>query len=177
MDKVILVDSNNYQVGLEDKLVAHQQGLLHRAFSIILYNKNRELLLQKRSSVKYHTPNLWTNTCCSHPFKNESYEDAISRRLFEEMGMECKMHKSFNFIYKATLNKNLIEHEHDTVFLGESNNTPRINKNEVSDYRYISYIDLQEELLLNANKFTPWFKIIINKIDSSFFSYKNYYYV
>tara|TARA_Y100001968_G_scaffold193684_1_gene177638 strand:- start:2605 stop:3138 length:534 start_codon:yes stop_codon:yes gene_type:complete len=177
MDNVILVDSNNKKIGLADKLRAHYDGLLHRAFSILIYNDKREFLLQRRSSAKYHTPNLWTNTCCSHPYDNESYEDAINRRLFEEMGMRCVLMEDFNFIYKASLSNNLIEYEHDTVFIGETNQLPSINKSEVSDYRYISYFDLKNELEFFPYKFTPWFKLIFDKIDCNFFSHKIFSYV
>tara|TARA_Y100001970_G_C13887622_1_gene677032 strand:- start:95 stop:628 length:534 start_codon:yes stop_codon:yes gene_type:complete len=176
MEDVVLINKNNQPIGTEDKLIAHQKGLLHRAFSIIIYNKDRELLLQRRAEKKYHTPNLWTNTCCSHPFVNESYEDAVHRRLNEEMGIKCKMTESFSFIYKANLANNLIEHEHDTVFIGQSNLIPNINTAEVSDYKYISYSELLNEINLNPTKFTPWFKMIINKLDINFFNFKSYYY-
>ena len=116
MENVILVNTDNDKVGLSEKLKAHREGLLHRAFSILIYNQNREFLLQRRASIKYHTPNLWTNTCCSHPYDSESYEDAINRRLSEEMGMSCYLQEDFSFIYKVRLSNNLIEYEHDTVF-------------------------------------------------------------
>ena len=175
-EEVILVDRNNNHIGIEDKLLAHKKGLLHRAFSILIYNSDREFLLQKRASKKYHTPNLWTNTCCSHPRIDESYEQSINRRLHEEMGLSCKLEKTFDFIYKSNLENNLIEHEHDTVFIGQTNKLPNINHNEASDYKYISAQDLKEQIALNPNDFTPWFKIILNKMDLSFFKKNNYYY-
>ena len=176
MEKVVLVDSNNVVVGLEDKIHAHKKGLLHRAFSIIIYNSKRDILIQRRASTKYHTPNLWTNTCCSHPYDGESYEEAIHRRLKEEMGMDSCLTEYCSFIYKAKLNNNLIEHEHDTLFLGQSNLLPLINKEEVSDYKYISYSDLKNEIKLNSEKFTPWFKIILEKLDQDFFTKRNFTY-
>ena len=104
MEKVVLVDRNNKKIGLEEKILAHKKGLLHRAFSILIFNSSRELLLQKRASTKYHTPDLWTNTCCSHPLDGESYEEATERKLFQEMGMQCVLEEHFNFIYKSKLN-------------------------------------------------------------------------
>ena len=175
MNNVVLVDRNNIELGIADKLQAHKDGLLHRAFSILIYNDNREILLQKRSSVKYHTPNLWTNTCCSHPFPKESYRDAISRRLKDEMGLNCFMDKTFSFTYKSKLCSNMIEHEHDTVFIGKSNQKPKINLNEVSDFKYINISDLKIDIKKNPFKYTPWFKMILDKIDSSFFLRKSFY--
>ena len=132
--------------------------------------------MQRRADKKYHTPGLWTNTCCSHPKENEDYKSAIDRRLNEEMGMKCNMEKHFSFIYKSYLSKTLTEHEHDTVFIGETNTTPNINTDEVSDFRYISLTNLKYEINKNPNKFTPWFKIIINELDSNFFESKHFYY-
>ena len=176
MESVILVDKENVKTGLSEKLAAHKNGLLHRAFSILIYNQNREFLLQRRASSKYHTPNLWTNTCCSHPYDSESYEDAINRRLYEEMGMKCKLFKEFDFIYKAKFSNNLIEHEHDTVFIGESNQLPTINKDEVGEYQYISYADLRKQIDMYPEQYTPWFMMIMDKVDSNFFNHKNFYY-
>tara|TARA_Y100000996_G_scaffold303004_1_gene240351 strand:+ start:101 stop:637 length:537 start_codon:yes stop_codon:yes gene_type:complete len=176
MENVVLVNKDNKKIGLENKLIAHQKGLLHRAFSILIFNNKKEFLLQRRASKKYHTPGLWTNTCCSHPMDNESYDDAIHRRLSEEMGMKCKLEKNFNFIYKSKLNKNLIEFEHDSVFIGQTNNIPKINKNEVSEYKYLSYKNLKTEIEESPDIFTPWFKIIIKKLDNTFFESKNFYF-
>ena len=128
MEKVILVDKNDRQVGLMEKQEAHIKGLLHRAFSIFIFNTKNELLLQKRATQKYHSGGLWTNTCCSHPRENESTIDAAYRRLNEEMGMICDLKFKFNFIYKAKLDNNLYEHELDHVFFGFSDSTPKINK-------------------------------------------------
>ena len=116
MEKVILVDKNDRQLGLMEKQEAHVKGLLHRAFSIFIFNKDNKLLLQKRALQKYHSGGLWTNTCCSHPRENETTVEAAHRRLNEEMGMECKLELKFNFIYKAQLDNNLFEHEFDHVF-------------------------------------------------------------
>ena len=174
MDKVILVDENNKKIGLEDKLAAHQKGLLHRAFSILIFNSSKEFLLQRRANNKYHTPGLWTNTCCSHPLHNENYDDAIHRRLYEEMGMKCNLEKSYSFIYNSKLNKNLTEYEHDTVFIGQTNKKPIINKCEVSEFRYVNINDLLIEVESKPNSFTPWFKMIVNNLDNYFFESKNF---
>ena len=176
MEKVVLVNKDNKQTGVADKLIAHQEGLLHRAFSILIFNSKRELLLQKRANTKYHTPNLWTNTCCSHPFVDESYDDATRRKLLQEMGMENNLDKHFSFIYKSKLGNSLIEHEHDTVFIGESNELPIINPQEASKYKYISLNELKLEIKKNKENFTPWFKIILDKIDMNYYSKNQYYY-
>ena len=175
MENVILVDKNNNPIGLCEKLTAHRKGLLHRAFSILIYNEKREILLQKRSKTKYHTPGLWTNTCCSHPLNNETYTEATHRRLMEEMGMTCNLNEDFSFIYFSKLNSNLYEHEHDTVFLGETNAIPKINKIEVSEFKYINYYELKNEIKLMPNNFTPWFKTIIHKLDEKFFNFNKFF--
>ena len=176
MEKVVLVDRNNKKIGLEEKILAHKKGLLHRAFSILIFNSSRELLLQKRASTKYHTPDLWTNTCCSHPLDGENYEQATERKLFQEMGMQCVLEEHFNFIYKSKLSSSLIEHEHDTVFIGTSNLKPILNPDEASNFRYISLIDLKKEIDSCQSDFTPWFKIILDRIDINYYSKKEFYY-
>ena len=134
MEKVILVDRKDHKIGLMEKQEAHIKGLLHRAFSVFVFNKNNELLLQKRALHKYHSGGLWTNTCCSHPRENENTLDAANRRLQEEMGVSCKLEFKFNFIYKASLDNKLFEHEFDHVFFGFSDNLPQINKEEVDSF-------------------------------------------
>ena len=174
MDNVVLVDESNLDIGVESKLKAHQKGLLHRAFSIVVYNTQREILLQKRAETKYHTPGLWTNTCCSHPLPSESYEDAAHRRLDHEMGLSCNLDQQFSFLYKAEFANGLIEHEHDTVFIGQTNTMPNINPDEASNFKYISIEDLKNEIKLAAEEFTPWFRIMIDRLDHNFFSYKQF---
>ena len=147
-----------------EKLEAHKKGLLHRAFSIFIFNNKKELLLQKRALNKYHSGGLWTNTCCSHPTKNESFVDAANRRLTEEMGMQCKLYPAFQFTYKAMLDNNLTEHEYDQVFIGFTNQEPFLNPNEAEDYKYISLIDLQKDLSVNSQHYTIWLKICFNKL-------------
>jgi len=145
---------------------AHKQGVLHRAFSIFIFNSKNELLLQQRAFSKYHTPGLWTNTCCSHPRENESLEAATSRRLLEEMGMKCEIHEAFSFIYKADVGQGLIEHEFDHVFIGRSDETPVINPEEVASWEYASMGDLRLEIAKNPEKYTVWFRIAFDEVDA-----------
>ena len=159
IEKVILVDENDNQVGLMPKLEAHQKGLLHRAFSIFIFNSKYELLLQKRASSKYHSGGLWTNTCCSHPREGEDTLDAANRRLIEEMGIETSLRKVHDFIYKAELDNNLTEHEFDHVFYGIYNEDPIINKDEADDFKWIDMDSLNEDIITNGDKYTIWFKI------------------
>lgn len=163
MEKVVLVNKKDEEVGTEEKLKAHQKGKLHRAFSVFLFNKKGDFLIQKRAESKYHSPGLWTNTCCSHPKPNEELKKAAQRRLKEEMGISCDLKKKFNFIYKAEMG-NLTEHEFDHVFFGEFNGKPKPNKKEVSDWKRISPVDLRKDIKKNPWKYTPWFKIIIKKL-------------
>ena len=159
IEKVILVDENDNQVGLMPKLEAHQKGLLHRAFSIFIFNSKYELLLQKRASSKYHSGGLWTNTCCSHPREGEDILDAAKRRLFEEMGIETSLRKVHDFIYKAELDNDLTEHEFDHVIYGIYNEDPIINKDEADDFKWIDMDSLNEDIKTNGNNYTIWFKI------------------
>ncbi len=163
MELVVLVNEADQQIGLMEKLEAHQKGLLHRAFSVFLFNKKGEMLLQKRANTKYHSPNLWTNAVCSHPRNGESYKNGAMRRLNEELGISTEIEEKFHFIYKADVGQNLWEHELDYVFVGIYDGIFNLNPNEVSETRYISLIDLQKEILSNPDNFTEWFKIILNK--------------
>jgi len=137
MESVVLVDEHDNAVGIMEKMEAHQKGLLHRAFSILLFNNKGEMLLQKRASQKYHSGGLWTNTCCSHPLPGETMTNATSRKLKQEMGIDTNIEFAFKFIYKSPLDKDLVEHEFDHVFIGTFNGTPSINKEEVEDWKFI----------------------------------------
>ena len=159
IEKVILVDENDNQVGLMPKLEAHQKGLLHRAFSVFIFNSKYELLLQKRASSKYHSGGLWTNTCCSHPREGEEILDAANRRLIEEMGIETSLRKVHDFIYKAELDNDLTEHEFDHVLYGIYNEDPIINKDEADDFKWIDMDSLNEDIKTNGDNYTIWFKI------------------
>lgn len=163
MEKVILVNKKDEIVGLEEKIEAHLQGKLYRAFSILLFNKKGETLIQKRSKLKYHSAGLWSNTCCSHPRPNERLEQAAKRRLKEEMGISCKLKEIFSFIYKAELGS-LTEHEFDYVFFGYFDGKPKPNKKEVEDWQWIKWRDLERDLRKNPKKYTPWFKIILKEL-------------
>lgn len=160
IEKVVLVNPQDEVLGEMEKLQAHENGLLHRAFSVFVFNKKGEMLLQKRASEKYHSPNQWTNACCSHPRLNESYKDAANRRLQEELGITCGLTEKFNFIYKADVGNGLWEHELDYVFTAIYEDTFALNPEEVSEIRYISINDLEKEILENPEHFTEWFKII-----------------
>lgn len=160
---VVLINPEDQVLGLMEKQKAHECGLLHRAFSVFLFNDLGEMLLQKRAASKYHSPNQWTNAVCSHPKNGESYLDGARRRLKEELGITAELVEKFNFIYKAEVGQNLWEHELDYVFVGEFDGEFNLNKDEVSDVRYISITNLEQEIKDNPENFTEWFKIILQE--------------
>lgn len=162
MEHVILVDTEDNELGTMEKMEAHQKGLLHRAFSVLLFDRSGKVLLQKRAKNKYHSSGLWTNTCCSHPLPGEPLEDAASRRLKEEMGIDVRPDFSYSFIYKAELDQNLTEHELDHVFVGIFDGPPQINKKEVEDWKYVDLQWLREDMLTHPEDYTVWFKLIVN---------------
>lgn len=157
---VVLVDENDNKLGLMEKQQAHVAGLLHRAFSVFVFNSKGELMIQQRAASKYHSPTLWTNTCCSHPRENETYIEGAHRRLEEEMGFDCELEFKFSFIYKAHLDNNLTEHELDHVFIGTYNNEPNLNPDEVMAYRWVELDELKKDIEKNPQLYTVWFKII-----------------
>ena len=167
IEKVILVDKNDQELSSMEKQEAHIKGLLHRAFSVFIFNDKNELLLQRRAIKKYHSGGLWTNTCCSHPRQKEKTLDAAKRRLVEEMGMRCDLKKQFDFIYKAKLDNNLYEHEFDHVFFGFSNDLPQINTKEVEEYTYKTLEVIGNEIKTNPEKYTEWFKICFKEVIKS----------
>ncbi len=160
---VVLVNENDEQLGLMEKQQAHIAGLLHRAFSVFVFNSKGELLLQKRAEDKYHSPMLWTNTCCSHPRENETYAEAAHRRLQEEMGFDCELEEKFNFIYKARLDNDLFEHELDHVFTGLYDGEIHINKEEVDGFKWITMDELIADMESRPEKYTIWFRIIFDE--------------
>ena len=170
-EKVILVDKNDVQLGLMPKMEAHKKGVLHRAFSVFIFNSTNSLLMQKRSMLKYHSPGLWTNTCCSHQRDGESTIDAANRRLMEEMGLAVKINEVFSFIYRAYLNNSLIEHEYDHVLIGYSDVDPKINIDEVEDWKWMDLKFLEEDLDKNSIFTRNGLKLFLRKlrtyIDSS----------
>ena len=163
MEEVILVDELDNPIGLMEKLEAHEKALLHRALSVLIFNSKNEFLLQQRSDNKYHSPGLWTNSCCSHPRPNETVEEAAKRRLKEEMGMSCETLKLFHFMYKAEFENGLTEHELDHVFVGKTDSLPNLNPDEAKSYRYLDLEALISEIEEKPELFTPWFKIIIHQ--------------
>ena len=162
MTEVILVDTDDNAIGTMEKMEAHEKGLLHRAFSVLIFNSKGELLIQKRASTKYHSGSLWTNTCCSHPAPNESIEQAAKRRLYEEMGIDAEPAFKYKFIYKTDLDQNLVEHEVDHVLTALFDGEPMVNENEVADWKYIDLKELKKDALVNPHLYTEWFKLILN---------------
>lgn len=164
-EQVVLVDEENNVLGYLGKQEAHVKGLLHRAISVIIFNSKGEQLIQQRAWTKYHFAGLWSNTCCSHPRKNESFKDAATRRLFEELGIKTPLKEEFNFIYKAhDTQSGLTEWEYDTVFTGVFDGDFEFNKTEVADVRWINTEDLREEITKNPEQFSFWFRIILNEL-------------
>jgi len=163
-DQVILVDENDTPIGTMGKLEVHEKGLLHRAFSVFIFNDKNEMLLQRRALSKYHSAGLWTNTCCSHPQPNEDTLAAANRRLKEEMGMSADLTHKSSFIYKTPFDNNLTEHEFDHVFIGYSNSDPKINPEEVDSFKWINIFDLKKEIASSPEQFTSWFKIAMEKV-------------
>lgn len=160
---VVLINENDEVKGLMEKMQAHKTGLLHRAFSVFLFNNQGEMLLQKRAAHKYHSPNQWTNAVCSHPRDGETYKDAALRRLKEELGIKVEIDHKFFFIYKADVGDGLWEHELDHVFVGNYQGEFQLNPEEVSEVRYISQENLEKEMTENPANFTEWFKIILKE--------------
>ncbi len=160
---VVLVNENDKPLGTMEKQEAHVQGVLHRAFSVFLFNERGETLLQQRAETKYHSPLLWTNTCCSHPREGETYLEGAQRRLQEEMGITCSLEKKFQFIYKADVGQGLTEHELDHVFIGIFNDEPKINVEEVANYKWATLDTIRQEIKNHPNKYTEWFKIIFEE--------------
>mgnify|MGYP003658742840 FL=1 len=164
---VILVDQSDNQIGIMEKLEAHEKGLLHRAFSVFIFNQHNQMMIHQRALNKYHSPGLWTNACCSHQQPGESNEQAAHRRLFEEMGFDCELEKQFEFTYRAEFSNGLIEHEYDHVFVGQYSAKPQPNPSEVNDWKWININDLEEDTLENPEKYTPWFLMSWEKVVKS----------
>lgn len=156
---VILVDENDREIGAMEKMQAHEEGLLHRAFSIFIINDHSEMLLQKRASSKYHSPSLWTNACCSHPGPNQNTLTAAIIRLKEEMGFDCALTEIGSFTYRTQFDNGLTEFEYDHVFVGTYNSLVNPNPMEVDEYKWLSYSAIDNLLKTNNEEFTSWFKI------------------
>jgi isopentenyl-diphosphate Delta-isomerase len=164
--QVILVNTKDEPQGVMDKMGAHRLGILHRAFSIFIFNSKGEMLLQQRALDKYHSPGLWSNACCSHPQPAEETLRAAQRRLQEELGFECPLGKLFDFVYKADFDNGLIEHEFDHVFVGEYDGPVHFNTSEVKDICYKDLKSLRDSLETTPQKFTVWFHTAFPRIES-----------
>ena len=165
-EQVILVNNKDEQIGVMQKMEAHKKAVLHRAFSVFVFNEQGELLLQRRALDKYHSPGLWTNTCCSHQREGETTISAGQRRLEEEMGFSCDLKELFWFIYKAPFDNGLTEHELDHVMIGRYNNNPVINTKEVSEFSWKSLENVKKDMRDYPEKYTTWFKIIFKEYEA-----------
>jgi isopentenyl-diphosphate delta-isomerase len=170
---VVLVNENDVPIGLMPKLEAHEKAVLHRAFSVFILNDKNELMLQQRAAHKYHSPLLWTNTCCSHQRENETNIGAGNRRLFEEMGFNTELKELFSFIYKAPFDNGLTEHELDHVMIGYYNGEPVINPDEVESWKWLDIDEVRKDMEENPENYTAWFKIIFDKFYHYFEAHKS----
>ncbi|MGA9637664.1 isopentenyl-diphosphate Delta-isomerase [Flavobacterium sp.] len=162
-ENVILVNENDEQIGLMPKLEAHEKAVLHRAFSVFVLNSKNEIMLQQRAEHKYHSPLLWTNTCCSHQREGESNIEAGNRRLYEEMGYKTDLKELFHFIYKAPFDNGLTEHELDHVMIGYYEGSPLVDPEEVHDWKWMSIEAVQLDMIARPKEYTVWFKIIFEE--------------
>lgn len=162
-EKVVLVDLEDRQIGTMEKIEAHAKAVLHRAFSVFVLNANQELLLQQRALDKYHSPGLWTNTCCSHQREGETSLEAGDRRMMEEMGITVPLKELFTFIYKATFDNGLTEHELDHVMVGYGEQDPMVNPDEVAAFKWMSLEAIEKDLIENPKNYTVWFAIIFDR--------------
>jgi isopentenyl-diphosphate delta-isomerase len=164
VENVVLVDENDKEIGTMEKLQAHLEGKLHRAVSVVLFNSQKQMLLQKRADGKYHSAGLWSNACCSHPRPGEDTLDAAKRRLYEELGIRCELQKMFELTYDLKLDKNLHEHEFDHVFAGITNDVPLPDPSEVSDWKYADVSQIKKEIKEDPSRFTEWFILIMDHL-------------
>lgn len=162
-EKVILVNEKDEQIGLMEKIEAHEKALLHRAFSVFVFNDKNELMIQQRALSKYHSPGLWTNTCCSHQREGESNIEAGKRRLQEEMGFSTELKDTISFIYKAPFDNGLTEHEFDHILVGNFGGKPDLNPDEVAEWKWMSLEAIEKDMKTNPSIYTEWFKIIFDK--------------
>jgi isopentenyl-diphosphate Delta-isomerase len=163
--EVVLVNERDEAIGTMKKMEAHEKGLLHRAFSVFIFDSKGRMLLQQRAAGKYHGAHLWTNACCSHPFPGEDVYKAAERRLREELGFEASLSEVFSFTYKAEVENNLVEHEFDHVFAGQYEGNIKPDPHEVSDFVYLDMSEIKTQIETEPLKFTSWFKIAFPKIE------------
>jgi isopentenyl-diphosphate Delta-isomerase len=162
--KVILVDEHDREIGQAEKLAAHQDGLLHRAFSIFIFDGRGRLLLQRRAANKYHSGRLWTNTCCSHPLPDRPLAEEAHRKLQHEMGFDCELSEIFQFTYHVKLENGLYEHEFDHVFFGTYNQDPTPNPEEVEDWKWIDLAELSSDIVLHPDDYSYWMKLVLDRV-------------
>jgi isopentenyl-diphosphate delta-isomerase len=164
MQQVVLVDEQDQEIGVMEKMEAHEKALLHRAFSVFIFNAKGEMLLQQRSRKKYHSGGLWTNACCSHPGPGERVVEAAGKRLREEMGFTTPLHKAFDFVYKTSFDNGLTEYEYDHVLTGTYDGEIHPDPEEVEDFCFLSMEDLQSSIKTDPDRYTEWFKIAVAKL-------------
>jgi len=165
---ILIVDEKDNVIGKGEKIRIHREGKLHRAFSIFVFNSKGELLLQKRAESKYHSSGLWTNTCCSHQRDGETLEEAVHRRLKEEMGFDCELREVFTFTYRVKFDDGLFENEYDHVFFGKFDGRPDPNPKEVDDWKWVSLEELRKDVQKNPDDYTYWLKVSIDRVVSHF---------
>ena len=158
---VTLVDRDDNVIGAEEKIRAHREGKLHRAFSVFVFDDDRNLLIQRRAVGKYHSPGLWSNTCCGHPRPDESPDDAAERRLVEEMGFACDLHRAFRTIYEMSVADSMIEHELNQVFVGRFDGSPTPDSREVDSCRWVDLVELRRSIGATPEHYTPWLKLLL----------------
>lgn len=163
-EHVVLVDAQDRELGTEEKLAAHQRGLLHRAFSVFVFDGRSRLILQRRAEGKYHSPGLWSNTCCGHPRPGEPTDRAARRRLKEEMGFDCPLTAVFSFVYRADLGAGISEHELDHVFIGRFTGAPRPDRAEVGEWRAVEVAELVDDLAKNPARYSVWLPMALDGI-------------
>ncbi|MCX6767309.1 MAG: isopentenyl-diphosphate Delta-isomerase [Candidatus Micrarchaeota archaeon] len=166
MEQVVLVDEKDREIGTGEKMAVHREGKLHRAFSIFVFNSKGELMIHRRAKEKYHSGGLWTNTCCSHPRPGEKLEEAVHRRLKEEMGLDCPLKEVFHFVYKVKFGNGLFEHELDHVFTGKYDGNPKPDPEEVEDWKWVGMLELEKDVKKNPDNYTYWFKAALPKLVS-----------
>lgn len=163
-DHVVLVDQMDRELGTMEKLQAHKEGRLHRAFSIFIFNSAGEMLIHQRAKNKYHTGMLWSNACCSHPLPGEEITSALRRKLAQEMGFACDLSHAFSFTYRAELDNGLTEYELDHVYTGYFDGNPNPNPDEVCDWRFIGMNELKQDVLKRPTAYTPWFRMLLDRV-------------
>lgn len=168
-EQLILVDEDDRELGVAEKMQAHREGALHRAFSVFVFDHGGRLLMQKRAASKYHSAGLWSNTACGHPRPGETTKDAARRRLREEMGFDCELRAAFEFVYRAEVGGELIEHEYDHVFVGACDRSPAPDPAEVEDWRWVSMDELRRNLNEEPHRYSRWLKLVIEGEHRRFF--------